>query len=491
MSSYKYIVKTTGLIGIVQVFQMAFGLLRNKVLAVLVGAQGFGVWGLYHSYVEMMTQLSVLGLDQSGVRQIAKYSDDKEYVSKCIFLFRWAIFSISILSTTISIIFSKSISMSLFKTEEYSWGVVIVSFVILFNSISKGQKSILNGLREIRALAISQIIGAVVGSIISVILVFLLGVRGIPFYILSVGLSSVFSTWWFVSKLKLKKVIPSRVEGKRELKDLFALGMGFSIAGIIASVMTYISRVYLTNTFSVETIGIYQAGWTISNLYVGTILSAMGIDLMPRLMRVVKNDKEMGRMINEQIELGMLIASIGVVGIINFAPIFISLLFSEEFVKGVTIIRWQVLGVSLRVLAYPLSYAIMAKKKTITYIIVQSIFWVLEFIFLMILTTVFGFKALGVNFFLGYMLYFFICWNVCRKLINFKPTRLAKEIIIISYLFIIGSLLISLNLSKIFSYIIGTAIITVNMCWILFTLEKRMKINIKDSLKRLTRQRHL
>jgi len=78
--SYKTIVKTTGLIGAVQVFQIVFGLIRNKVLAILVGTHGVGIWGLYKNFTDMATKISMLGLDSSGVRQIAKNAEQKETV---------------------------------------------------------------------------------------------------------------------------------------------------------------------------------------------------------------------------------------------------------------------------------------------------------------------------------------------------------------------------------------------------------------------------
>jgi len=478
MNSYKNIIKSTGLIGVVQVSLILLGLIRNKALALLVGSKGFGIWGLYHSYVEMMTQIAVFGLDQSGVRQIAKNSENTVFINKCIFIFRWAILTISVLSTTLSIIFSKIISKSLFGSFDYSWGVVIVSFAILFNSVSKGQKSILNGLRDIKGLAVSQIIGAVVGTIASIIFIYLLGVKGIPFYLFSVGLATVTSTWWFVQRLNLKKEIPTLIEAKSELKDLFSLGLGFGIAGIVATLMTYISRVYLINTFNVETVGIYQSAWSISNLYVGIILSAMGIDLMPRLMMVVKNSKEMVKMVNEQMELGLLIGSIGVVIILVFSPWILELLFSAEFIKGTTIIRWQAIGVSLRVLAFPLSYIIMAKGKTAIYIVVQSIFWIVEFLLLVLFSKLFGFDGLGINYFVGYMLYLLISWYVSVKLIGFKPSSLLKEIIIVAYIFIMSSFIISFLLSDFYRMLFGTAIILTNMIWINFTFKNKIKINL-------------
>ena len=85
-NTYKSILKSSGLIAYVQIFQMALGLVRNKVVALVLGASGFGIWGLFNTFMEMVTTFSTLGIDQSGVRDIAQKSEDSLTVAKCICL---------------------------------------------------------------------------------------------------------------------------------------------------------------------------------------------------------------------------------------------------------------------------------------------------------------------------------------------------------------------------------------------------------------------
>src|SRR5690606_18799508 len=115
----------------------------------------------------------------------------------------------------------KTISKAIFNSEDYYIGVIIVSFVIFFNGISKGQIAILNGLRNLKGLAISQILGAIIGSTLCVSLVYLFGGEGIPFFLLSIGLTAAISTWWFVRRMNLNVVRPSNDEIRKELKQLF------------------------------------------------------------------------------------------------------------------------------------------------------------------------------------------------------------------------------------------------------------------------------
>lgn len=481
--SYKTIAKTTGLIGAVQIFQMFFGLIRNKALALIVGAEGFGIWGLYNAYVEMMSQLSILGLDQSGVRQIAKNAEDADMVSKSIFVTRSTIFAVSLIITFASITFSKFISTTIFGASHYYVGVIIVSSAIFFNGVYKGQSSILIGLGYIKELAMSQILGAISGSLIAIAVVYFCKDNGIAIYVLSVPLVASIFTGFYVNKVGVKSSIPKGYEAKKELYALFSIGIAFCATGVISTVMTYFSRIYLTNNYNLEAVGIYQASWTISNLYIGMILSAMGVDLMPRLMKVNGDQTAMNKLINEQMELGLLIASIGVVGILAFSPLLLKLLYSDDFLRGTSIIRWQVLGVSLRVLAFPFSYAIMAKGKTLIYVTIQFIFWVTEYFLLIFFSKTYGFEGLGANYLVGYILYFTMTLLVCRSLLQFRFSTLLVWIMVSAYTSIVLTFVTTLILPSVYSFPVGLFILLVQIMLVDYQLKAKMDINVLAILK--------
>lgn len=484
MSSYKNILKSTGLIAVVQIVQLFFGLIRNKVIALALGTNGFGIWGLYQTYIEMLSSFSTLGIDQSGVREIAKKSSNSDNLGKSIFILRRTLLVISLFMSLISVVFSKSISISLFGTEKHYYGVIIVSCVILLNGITKGQTSILNGLQDLRGLAISQILGSAIGSIITVSLVFVLGLKGIPVYLLIIALTASISTWWMLRKLSIPIVIPKRAEAKTEIWNLLSLGFGFSITALIASLMTYFSRIYIGSVFDLSVLGIYQASWTISNLYIGIILSAMGVDFMPRLMKIIDNKEKLTVLINEQMELGILISSIGIVTVLLFSSYILELLYSSEFIIGSKIIRWQILGVALRVLGFPLGYSIMAYNKPRLYIIIQAIFWISDYLLLVFFTNQYGTDGLGINYLLSYILYVVLTWLACRKLFNFKSSLLLRKIIFISFSFIISAWLISYKISGINLWMSGILLILIMTFWVNNYLSNHMNFSMWKIIQR-------
>ena len=60
-SIYKRIVNATSLFGGVQVINMLCSLIRNKVIAILLGAEGVGLIGLFNSAIEMVSSMTNLG----------------------------------------------------------------------------------------------------------------------------------------------------------------------------------------------------------------------------------------------------------------------------------------------------------------------------------------------------------------------------------------------------------------------------------------------
>jgi len=99
----------------------------------------------------------------------------------------------------------------------------------------------------------------------------------------------------------------------------------------------------------------------LGGLYIGFILQAMGADFFPRLSAVARNNDECNRLVNEQAEVGLLLAGAGVVGTLTFAPLVIELFYSAKFEPAVEILRWICLGMVLRVASWPLGYVLIAK----------------------------------------------------------------------------------------------------------------------------------
>ena len=421
-STYKDIAKSTSIVASVQVVQMIFSLIRNKVISLVVGTSGFGIWSLYTTFFELLGSFSMLGLDQSAVREIAKNSEDSNTTAKIISSFKKVVLLTTAITLIIAIVFSKQISCYLFDSSKYQIGIVIISCLLFFRTVSRIWYVILNGLRKLKELALSQIISTIAGSVLTITVVCIWKTQSIAVAIGLVSVGMAIIPYLYVKRIGLPNIKVSLRNAIRESKDMLKLGIGFTIAGIISTIMTFMGKSYLSNNFNISDVGLYQASWTISSLYIGMILTAMGVDFMPRLSKVANDNKAASEMINQQILFGVVLGSIGVIGILLFSKILLYFIYSSEFYKASIIIRWHVLGVFLRVLAFPFSYAIMAKGKATGYAIIQTIFWVLEYFLLVFFGNKYGYDGLGVNYLVAYICYLTLSASLTIHYYHFRPT---------------------------------------------------------------------
>lgn len=488
-NSYKSMAKSSGIVAFVQVFQMFFGLLRNKVVALLIGTAGFGVWSLYNTFISMVSSFSEFGLASSGVREIAKSSDDKRKISECIYTFRITILAFSVFCSILILIFSKEISNYLFNTVDYYWGVRFLSITIIANGIARGGYAILNGLHKMKFLAYSQILGAIAGSLGTIIIVYFGGVTYVPLALSVVIFTLAISTSYYVHKLGIKSIFPGKKKFLKYLKTLVYLGVGFTIAGVISTLMTLLSRGYLSSHYDLSAVGIYQASWTISNLYIGVLLSAMGVDFLPRISKASDDYGKMNKMINEQVNFALPLAAIGVAVILLFSKYILQILYSSEFEVGIYIIRWQILGVLLRILAFPFSYSIMAKGKPLHYALIQIIFWISDYLLLILFSSLWGFNALGINYFVAYIGYFTMSYFIAKKIHSFKYSKETLIIILKCFLFIALSWIAANVLEGVYSFIVGGILILIYSIRLNRHIEKLFGVGIIGFCSRLFRKR--
>src|ERR1035437_9424533 len=106
-SSLKQILKSTGIVGGSQIVIIIIGIIRTKIIAVLLGPEGVGFTGLFQSVIDLVRSATGLGIGFSSVRDIAQAneSNNEESISKTIIVLRrWNII-VGIIGAVITLIF--------------------------------------------------------------------------------------------------------------------------------------------------------------------------------------------------------------------------------------------------------------------------------------------------------------------------------------------------------------------------------------------------
>jgi PST family polysaccharide transporter len=100
----------------------------------------------------------------------------------------------------------------------------------------------------------------------------------------------------------------------------------------------------------------------------------MGTDFYPRLTAVADDHLQVNRLVNEQTEIGILLALPGLLATLVFSPWIIHLLYTARFVEAANLLPWFVLGIFGRVVSFPLGYIPHAKGAARWFAATETVF---------------------------------------------------------------------------------------------------------------------
>jgi PST family polysaccharide transporter len=401
---------------------IALGIIRTKALAVLLGPSGVGVLGVYTNIVEMTRSVAGLGINSSGVRQIAEAvgTGDRQKIACTITTLRRVALYSGALGALLLLIFSKPVSQFSFKDDRHAGTIALLALAVFFGDVSAAQSALVQGMRRISDLAKINVLGALYGTLFSIPIVYLLGERGMGPYLVCVAAMAIVTSWWYARKIQVDRVILSVRQILDETSALLKLGVVFMSSGLMALGAAYLIRIMILRQMGNAEAGYYQAAWSLGGLYIGFILQAMGADFYPRLTAAANNHPECNRLANEQAEVGLLLAGPGVLGTLVFAPLVISLFYSGKFGPAVEILRWICLGMFIRVGSWPIGFIVLAKGARNIFFWVELLSYLTQVILTWFGAVLFGLKGVGIAFFLMYVINWFGLSIVVRHLTGFR-----------------------------------------------------------------------
>ena len=430
-SSYHQIFKATALIGGVQVFNILAGIARTKVLASLLGPAGIGLVGMYQSATAVIGTVAGMGITQSGVRQIAEAAatGDQARISRTVGTLRLTSLLSGLLGMLLVLAFREPLARATFGDDTYAFGLGFLSLTLLFGAVAGGQNALLQGLRRLRDLAANQVAGTVLGTLLSIGLVLWLRQSGVVALLVATAAASLLCSWWYARRVRVASAPMPLRDTWIESRALFAMGAAFMVSGLLVAGAAYVSRVLIIRALGMAAVGLYTASWTLSSLYVNTVLNAMGTDFYPRLTAVQSDNATVNRLVNEQTEMGVLIATPGILVTLALAPWVLSVFYSSAFLPATEVIRWQIIGAALRVVSWPMGFIILAKGMPRTFMLVEGLAWTLQVLLLAVCLKLWGLEGAGIAFAVLYVAVLMGLYAVSRAISGFSWSRRSISLI--------------------------------------------------------------
>jgi PST family polysaccharide transporter len=420
-STYEQILRSSAVIGGASILNLLIGVLRTKALAVLLGPAGVGLIGVFMSIADLARSIVQLGINASGVRQIAEAvgSEDSGRIARTVTVLRRVCVLLGLLGVIALVALAEPISRWSFGTSEQAASIALLSLAVGFRLIADGQAALFQGMRRIADLARIGVLGSLGGAVASIALAAWLGLDGVvPALVAAAGVAMLVS-WGYARKVRVERTPMSASEVRIEAVALLKLGVAFMCSALLMAGAAFAVRSIVMRHEGIEAAGLYQAAWTLGGLYVGFVLQAMGTDFYPRLVGVIGNAAQSNRIVNEQTQVSLLLASPGVVATLVFASPVVTGFYSAEFASAIETLRWICLGMALRVVTWPMGYIIVARNRRLVFFATEFAWTLFNIGLSWVCITRFGLIGAGVAFFGSYVFHGVVVYAVVRRMQGF------------------------------------------------------------------------
>ncbi|WP_368900169.1 O-antigen translocase [Mixta calida] len=400
------LVRTSILSFIATLVKMISGLIINKAVALFIGPGGLAVIGQFQNVSTLIQTAAQGGINAGVTKYTAEYQGEEGSVKQ---LWSTAIkltVSFTAIVSIVLLISSKELSYYVFNTPVNYYVFVIFAFTLILFTINQLLLSILNGLKQIKSFITINIIQSICSLLFTSTLIYLYHLEG-ALLALVTNQSIVFII--LLWKLRNHKVIKlSKFKDKWQPEQARLL-LKYSLMALVTACSLPLSQIvirdYIVNTMSWKYAGYWQAMTYISTTYLTVITVALATYYLPRLSEI--NDKrELRKEIYNGYKLIIPLVTILAFAVYMLKDLALWLLFTPEFKPMFVLFKWQMVGDVIKIAAWLISYLMLAKAMTKTFIITEILFAAsfsgLSILFL----NIFGFVGLSYAFAANYFLYF-------------------------------------------------------------------------------------
>ena len=424
-NTFRTILRATSIIGGASVINILVGLIRIKIVAVLLGPAGVGLVGLYYSLMQTAGGLAGLGLGNSGTRQVAAGASGGAArlgrVRRALF---WGTLVQALAGAALFWLASGWIATWLVgdpaRTDEVGWLALGVGLAVAGGA----QSALLTGLRRLGDIARVQVGSGILGTVLGVGAIWLWGAEGVIAMVLIAPIVGFVLGHFYASRLDRPASPPDpAMVLLSEWSVMARLGLAFMVSGLVVTMGLLAARVLIQRELGAEALGQFQAAWAIGMSYMGIVLGAMGADYYPRLTAAMSDPAAATQLVNDQTEVALLLSGPVLVAMLGCAPWVVHILYTGEFGPTVEILRWQLLGDILKVMSWPLALVLVAAPAGKTYVLVETLGMAVFVLGVFICMPLIGVRATGVAFLALYITYLPLVWWLGGRRIGFRWTR--------------------------------------------------------------------
>ncbi len=375
--SYRHILKYTGVFGGIQVISVLSSVLRNKAAAFLIDRYGQGLSDLFNSTVNLVSSATTLIVPVAIVRKISflyeKFGMTSVSVTHSIRVIRsWSILT-GLLGSMLVMLSSSLLSRITCDSYNFTKSYFLLSPMLVMLSVNGTEIAIMKATRQLRQLATATTIGSLATLAICVVCYYMWNIGGIV-----VSLNASLFVVTLLTARYTTRHFPYKVSpfSKRILsrgKSLIKLSISFLLASLAAALSETLIRTYLSQSGSIENVGLYAAGFAMTVTYTRFIFNAMDADYYPYLSGICNDKTLMNNAINTQINICVQLVVPCLLAFMLLSPDIIRLLYTDKYLEIVPMVICATPYVFCKAIVTPVAYTALAKGDSGMYLVVETV----------------------------------------------------------------------------------------------------------------------
>ncbi|MCK4358860.1 MAG: O-antigen translocase [Candidatus Cloacimonetes bacterium] len=411
----KDLIKVFSLSGVSTIVKLITGIIRTKVVAMLIGPSGIALVSQLNDTIQLFSKISNGGMTIGVTKYVAEFKDSETKCKSILSNSLKITLILSTLSGLILIIFSDYFSRIILTDKSYQSIFIVFGFSIILFAINRLLLAIINGFKEFTKFIKINIISKIVILVYSIILIYFLGIYGALLsavtsqsIVLIITIFVIIKNPWFKKQNFMGKF---NLDILKKLSGFTLLTAFTFFLGPIALITV---RSFIIRNISIDAAGYWDGVRRVSGLVIMVITQALTIYLIPRFSELKSKLKIRKEIINTyKLVIPILILSFTIIYL--FRDIIITILYTSEFRPMRELFLFEFIGEFFKTVSWVISIQ-MISKAMIKTLFVTEIFGNVFFILLsFILISNVGLKGVVYAFTINYIVYLAIMVVIFRK----------------------------------------------------------------------------
>jgi PST family polysaccharide transporter len=412
------LIKTSLLNGIAVAVKVVSALVLNKVLAVYVGPAGYAIIGQFQNAVFIVVGLAG-GVMTTGVTKATAQHFDDEAMQHAVWqtAIRFSLGASLIAGASLLFIGDWLSEWLLHRTDMSS---VFVWLALTLPALAGNNLllAIVNGKKEVGIYVTANIIGSLLGVLVTGLFVLNFGLYGALIAVTitpAIGLLStgalVARRYWFKALFLWGEI---NRPAFRELSGFGLMGLTSTLAGPITYMLI---RDHLVTHFGLTAAGYWQAIWKISEIYLMLITTTLSVYYLPRLAEI-RTALELKVEIVKvyRFVLPLVTASAAVIFLLR--DFIIDTLFTSDFSPMRELFSWQLVGDVIKIGSWILAYIMLGRAMVAIFVATEVFFGASFFALAWIFVNKWGLQGVSIAYAINYSLYWICMIYMVRNTMN-------------------------------------------------------------------------